>query len=387
MTKPLRLAVIGAGWASELHLHGFAAVSGVEPVAIASRTRERAEDVAARFGIPSVYDDAATMLAEAAPDIVSIATPPGSHREYTLLAAEHGCHVLCDKPAALNAADAEIMLRAAEQAGVRHATGFIWRNDPGILKLRALLAEGAIGKVTDIHCRSAVGAPVLPMTWLYEREAGGGALMQHGQHVIDRAGWLLGDEIVRVRGELLHDVRETVVGPRFHNIFDAFGWAAQRMRNGGGEPLPTAPVTADTGYAFSAVFGGGVRGHFWESWHTPGPSPDQIDVHGTRGALSWSGADGLRIVRPGPRSVPEPVPVEAGSEAGGGDLPAAEAAGHRRWGELAQAFADDIRGTAHAPYPTLYDAWRTQQVVDAVCASSESGVYEPCAALTDSVAG
>lgn len=382
MQQSLRLAVIGAGWASELHLQAFASVPGVEAVAIASRTRSRAEEVAARYGIANVSTDAAQMLDEHSPDIVSIATPPDSHREYTLMAVERGCHVLCDKPLALTAGDAEDMLQAAEAAGVRHATGFIWRNDPGIRKLRALLAEGAIGKVTDIHCRSAVGAPVLPMTWLYDRDAGGGALMQHGQHVIDRAVWVLGDEIADVRGDLLHDVREAVVGPTFHNVFDAFGWAARRAATGG-EDLPTAPVTSDTGYAFTATFSGGVRGYFWESWHTPGPAPDQIDVHGMRGALSWTGAGGLHIVRPGPGQKPERVPVEGGAEAGSGDMKAAQAAGHRYWRELAQAFVSDIAGTPHDPYPTLYDGWRAQQVVDALRASSESGVLEAC----DPVAG
>src|SRR5688572_3381784 len=125
MTTPLRLAVIGAGWASELHLQAFASVPDVVPVAIASRTREKADEVAARFGIPSVHTDVSRMLREEAPDIVSIATPPSSHREYTLMAIERGCHVLCDKPVALIARDAEEMLRAATLAGVHHATGFI----------------------------------------------------------------------------------------------------------------------------------------------------------------------------------------------------------------------------------------------------------------------
>jgi predicted dehydrogenase len=379
MTSQLRLAVIGAGWASDLHLQGFAAVPGVEPVGIASRTRSTAEDVASRYAIPHVYTDVAQMLRETEPDIVSIATPPGSHREYTLMAIERGCHVLCDKPVALTAGDAEEMLHAAERAGVRHATGFIWRNDPGIVRMREMLAENAIGEVTDIHCRSAVGAPVLPMTWLYDRDAGGGALMQHGQHVIDRAAWLLGDEISAVCGELHHDVDEAVVGPRFHNVFDAFGWAARRAAPGGaGETLPTAPISADTGYAFSATFAGGVRGYFWESWHSTGPSPDRIDVHAKRGALSWSGAGGLRLVRPGPGRQPEPIAVDS-VEAGSGDLKGAQQAGHRYWRELAQAFVNDINGCPHAPYPTLHDGWRAQRVVDAVRASAESGSWQESA--------
>src|SRR4051794_24521737 len=97
----LRLAVIGAGWASTLHLEGFKACEDVEAVAIASRTRSKAEEVAGRYGIAQVFDDPREMLARARPDIVAIATPPSSHPGYVALAAEHGCHVLCDKPTAL----------------------------------------------------------------------------------------------------------------------------------------------------------------------------------------------------------------------------------------------------------------------------------------------
>lgn len=200
--------------------------------------------------------------------------------------------------------------------------------------------------------------------------------MQHGQHIIDRVRWILGQEVTDVCGRLIYDVKEAVVGPQFHNVFEAFRWGAQRMTAmaGGAEDLPKAEVTADTGYAFTANLSGGVRAYFWEAMHSFGASPDQVEIFGQRATLTWSANSGLLLVRP--RQQPEPIELEATSAAGAGDLADATEAGHRYWRELVQAFLDDIRGRDHAPYPTLFDGWKVQQVVDAVRRSTSSRAWE-----------
>jgi len=369
-SSPLSVAVIGAGWASELHLQAYAASPDLETVAICSRTRSTAEKVAERFSVPSVHTDMTELFANEELDVVSIATPPSSHAEWTIAAAAHGCHVLCDKPVALTGAEAQTMMDEVRKSGVKHATGFIWRNDPGIRRLRTEIAEGTIGKIREVRCRCPLGAPVLPMTWMYEADAGGGSLMQHGQHIIDRVRWLTGQEIVEVGGQLLFDVEEAVIGPDFHNVFEAFGWAAQHGRDA--QDLPKAKVTADTGYDFSGRLEKGIRVHFWEAMHSTGLVSDQIEVYGTAGTLIWTAGGGLTLRRPGPRAQPEAIDVGLTSAAGAGDLRAAEEAGHQYWRELAQAFADDILGRPSDQYPTLLDGLRVQQVVDAVRASTET---------------
>lgn len=372
----VRVAVVGAGWAGELHLKAFAAQPAVELVAVSSRTEPRARQVADTFGVPAVHTDLDRMLAEVRPDVVSVATPPSSHAHITLAAIAAGCHVLCDKPIATSAADGARMLEAAEAAGVKHASGFVWRNDPAILELRRLVAERAVGDVVEVHARCALGAPVLPMTWMYDAEAGGGALMQHGGHVIDRIRWVTGNEFAGVSGELLHDVKDAEVGPRFHNVMEAFAWAGRRMVEGG-EPLPRTAVTADTGYTLRAELANGVRVSLWELWHGVGTHPDVVEVVGTRGTLVWSGAGGLALVRP--RQAPEPLPIAGQStEAGGGDMKALEAQGARMWDRLAAAFVADVAGEQHEPYPTLVDGWRAQQVIDAVGRSDASRSWVTC---------
>ena len=290
----VRVAVVGAGWAGELHLKAFAAQPAVELVAVSSRTEPRARQVADAFGVPAVHTDLDRMLAEVRPDVVSVATPPSSHAHITLAAIAAGCHVLCDKPIATSAADGARMLEAAEAAGVKHASGFVWRNDPAILELRRLVAERAVGDVVEVHARCALGAPVLPMTWMYDAEAGGGALMQHGGHVIDRIRWVTGNEFAGVSGELLHDVKDAEVGPRFHNVMEAFAWAGRRMVEGG-EPLPRTAVTADTGYTLRAELANGVRVSLWELWHGVGTHP--VGEVGDAG-LSLLAALGDHVGRP-----------------------------------------------------------------------------------------
>jgi predicted dehydrogenase len=375
MTDKLRVAVLGAGWAGELHAKAFGSHPDVELTAVCSRTEARAQQLADSFGIAEVHTDLDTMLGQVEPDVVTVATPPAVHAEMTLAAIARGSHVLCDKPIATNAADGARMVEAADEAGIKHATGFVWRNDPAVLKLRSLVAEHAVGDVVEVHARCALGAPILPMTWMYEADAGGGALMQHGGHVIDRIRWILGQEFAEVSGELLRDVKEAEVGPRFHNVMDAFGWGGKRLAElaQGAERLPTAPVTADTGYTFRATLASGVRASLWELWHGVGTHPDVLEIVGTRGTLVWSGAGGLHVVRP--RQAPEAIPVEGSTEAGGGDMKSLEAQGARMWRRLVDAFVADVRGEPHEPYPTLTDAWRVQQVIDAVGRSDASRAW------------
>jgi predicted dehydrogenase len=375
MTRPLRVGVIGAGWAGELHVEAFSASPDAEVVALCSRTRSVAEELAARHAVPNVVDDVTALLALDL-DVVSVATPPDAHLELTLQAVAAGVHVLCDKPTALTGEDAGRMYEAAESARVCHASGFVWRYDPAILHVRSLLADGAIGRVVEVHTRCALGAPVLPMTWMYDRDAGGGSLMQHGGHVIDRLRWLLAEELVEVCGEPHHDLTEAVVGPKFHNVMQAFGWAARRARTPDAEPLPTAPVTADSGYRFSGVTTTGTRAHFWESWHDVGLEPDVIELYGTTGALRWAGAAGITLLRAGRE--PERIVVPGSSEAGSGDLKDLRAIGQQLWARTAQAFLDDIHGRPHEAYPTLHDGWQVQRVVDAVLRSAESRSWEKC---------
>lgn len=358
--EELRVGVVGAGWGGGLHLEGYKRTEGVRVVALASRTRSVAEKVAKRFDIPYVYTDYKKMMEEQQLDIVSIATPPPSHFEITMTAIDHGIHVLCDKPLAMNVEQGERMVNYAQQAGIKTATGFIWRQDPAVLAIRDLIQDGYVGKVLDIHCRCALGIPVMPMNWQYLKEEGGGSLMQHGAHVIDRAHWLLGEEIVEATGEVRNEVKETFVGPRFHNVSEAFFW---NMKEGSGkENLPKAPITADTGYHFLARFKSGAVGLFWESWHSHDMYQDRIEIHGTEGTLIWEGGKGIFRAKKGMKTF-EQVEISGSSGSGAGEK---QEVGYRLWGGLVSRFVGSIQGQEKGPFPTLEDGLKVMKVIEAV---------------------
>jgi predicted dehydrogenase len=175
-----------------------------EVVAIASREHGGARRVADRLGIATAHDSYEALLADSGVDAVYIPLPNHLHATWTVAAAEAGKHVLCEKPIALNAAEAAEMAAAAERAGVALMEAFMYRFHPAWVRLHELVGSGRIGEL-----RAIVG-------WFSYfnddadnirniAEAGGGALNDIGCYPISAARWLFGSEPFRVRGSLHRD--------------------------------------------------------------------------------------------------------------------------------------------------------------------------------------
>lgn len=145
----LRAIVIGAGWAGEGHVVALRA-AGVEVVAICGRSAAPTHDLASRLGVPATlaWRDA---IRDLHPDIVTIATPAASHVEIAIAAAAAGCHILCEKPMALDADAAATMLDAVRRTGVKHAYAPASCLSPAIEHARGMLADGLIGALTDVE--------------------------------------------------------------------------------------------------------------------------------------------------------------------------------------------------------------------------------------------
>ena len=111
--QPVRIGVIGGGFGIQ-HLQGFGATKDAEVVAFCQRTKDKAEALAGEFGVPHVYTDYRGLLAHQGLDAVSIVAPPHVHAEIVAAAVHEGLHLLCEKPLAMNAAEAEAMLKQAE---------------------------------------------------------------------------------------------------------------------------------------------------------------------------------------------------------------------------------------------------------------------------------
>lgn len=147
MSRRHRGVLIGCGFFANNHMHGWAEIDGAEIVAICDRELGKAEDMAARFGVAAVYDDAAAMLAAIEPDFVDIATTSTTHRMLVELAASHARAVICQKPMADSMADGEAMVAAAERAGIPLLIHENFRWQRPFREIDARVARGDLGRI------------------------------------------------------------------------------------------------------------------------------------------------------------------------------------------------------------------------------------------------
>jgi len=165
--------------------------------AIASRDAERARDVAARFGIPRSYGSYQALLDDPQVEAIYNPLPNHLHVEWTVKALEAGKHVLCEKPIALNAVEAQAIVAARDRTGRHVIEAFMVRFHPQWHRVRSLVREGRIGKVRALL--SAFTFPVASPDNVRNRiEYGGGALYDVGCYPIVTARYLLGTEPERV---------------------------------------------------------------------------------------------------------------------------------------------------------------------------------------------
>jgi len=195
--RTIRIGIVGAGFARTTQIPGFRNCPGARIVAIASRHREHAAQVAQEFGIENVAADWKELVERDDVDLVSVVTPPVTHKEITLAALENGKAVLCEKPMAMDAAEAKEMTERAQQAGLLALIDHELRFLTGRRRMRAMLHSGAIGTVR--HCnytfRSDYRGPAGTWDWWSDEAMGGGTLGAIGSHAIDSFRWLLDAEI------------------------------------------------------------------------------------------------------------------------------------------------------------------------------------------------
>ncbi len=194
MESQVRIGIIGAGGiARAAHLPGYKAVEGVHVAAICDVIPGRAEAFAAEHDIPNAYDSYETMLAEEDLDGVSVCTPNYAHKAATIAALEAGAHVLCEKPMAMNLAEAREMAAAAEKAGKILQIGLNWRFTSEAQTLRRYVEAGDFGDIYygEATCLRRRGIPSWGV-FTQKRLQGGGALIDIGVHALDLTMWLMG---------------------------------------------------------------------------------------------------------------------------------------------------------------------------------------------------
>jgi len=191
--RMLRWGILSTGeiahaWASAMGRERPGAV-----VAVAGRSGGSAEAFGATHGIPRRYAGYDALLADPGVDAVYVGTIHPLHAEWTIRAAQAGKHVLCEKPLAMTAAEAEAMAAAAEQAGVALLEAFAYRHTAQILRLLELLRTGAIGELRLIEAAFSFAAlPRDPAGRLLDPALGGGGILDVGCYPVDLARRVVG---------------------------------------------------------------------------------------------------------------------------------------------------------------------------------------------------
>lgn len=161
-------------------------------LAVASRSLARARDVASRFDIPRAYGSYEELLGDAEVEAVYNPLPNSLHARWTSRLAKAGKHVLCEKPLALNAQEAQAMADACRAAGVILQEAFMYRFHPQIERLRRLIAEGIVGPVWLV--RSAFSFRVRSTDDIrLDADLGGGGLLDVGCYCVNISRLLLGE--------------------------------------------------------------------------------------------------------------------------------------------------------------------------------------------------
>jgi predicted dehydrogenase len=188
----VRWGVAGPGKIAAQFAEGMTLVEGGEITAVASRSAERAGAFADRFGIKARYDDYRALADDPELDAVYVATPHSRHEADTLLFVEAGKHVLCEKPFALNARQAQRMIDAARARGVFLMEAMWSRFLPAYRVIGDLLGEGRIGDPLLVEGDFGYRAPVDPEDRHFDLRLGGGALLDLGIYPVQLCTLVLG---------------------------------------------------------------------------------------------------------------------------------------------------------------------------------------------------
>jgi predicted dehydrogenase len=337
----------------------------VRLVAICGRTESAVAEAARRYGYEGYYTDWRDLVADERITLVDNVAWHSAHVEPCIAAAEHGKHVLCEKPMATSAEDARRMRDAVRRAGVQHMVSFNYRFAPAIRLARDIIDAGYCGRIHQIRIRylqDHQANPEKPLPFKIG-EGKGGVLLGLGSHVIDLARFLVG-EPKWVSGAVATFNKERPAG------------------DGSGRMVP---IVDDDSFVANAEFQNGVLGNLEASYVCAGRKNQLVvEVNGVKGSLTWDLEDlnRLQVYLEGRDKVAGMTGFE--------DVLVTEAHHpyHQYWwpfghisswehlhANLIYHFVDAVaNGKSVGPYaPTFEDGYKAAVISDAIEESSRSG--------------
>lgn len=190
--KKVKVGIIGAGGISELHIQGYYRLENVEIVAVCDLNEEKARDYAKKHNIPNVFIDYNEMLKMEELDAVSVTTWNNGHAPISIKALKAGKHVLCEKPLAINAEEAQKMVDTAKETGKLLMVGFVRRFENNANYIKGAIDNGELGKI--YYAKTGYMRKWgNPGGWFCdEKRSGGGPIIDLGVHVIDLIRYITG---------------------------------------------------------------------------------------------------------------------------------------------------------------------------------------------------
>jgi len=191
--KKLRVAIIGAGGIAGTHTENYKKFEDVEVVGACDVSETNLKKYGDKYGVTKLFGDWHTMLKEARPDAVSVCTPNGLHCQPTVDSLNAGCHVLVEKPLALNAAEGQKMIDVAKKNKKHLVIGFQHRFEGRTRILKRAADEGVFGKILFVRVQ-ALRRRGIPNWGVFGRKElqGGGPLIDIGVHALEMAHFTIG---------------------------------------------------------------------------------------------------------------------------------------------------------------------------------------------------
>ncbi|MFP5305115.1 MAG: Gfo/Idh/MocA family protein, partial [Gammaproteobacteria bacterium] len=280
---------------------------------------------------------------------VTIATPPHTHAPLALTAIARGCHVICEKPFAMNVAEARTVLDAARRAGVTHLIGHQFRWMPDRALLARSIADGLIGEprfASFVQYMPLVASPEAKMPrWWFDPQAGGGWLGAHGSHLIDQIRSTLGE---------------------FQSVSATLALVSAR------------DAGVDDSYLVHFQLANGLKGVLQSTAGAWGGYVAMTRVAGTRGTVWVEGGTVKLVDKEGTRDLPVPaeLALPPASDAGNQDprqRASSEVGPYVRLCEALRAGVDGRAAASPVPLPTFADGLACMEVLDAIHASAANG--------------
>ncbi|MFD0679704.1 MULTISPECIES: Gfo/Idh/MocA family protein [unclassified Paenibacillus] len=285
--KQINVGMVGYKFMGKAHSHAYRDLHMFFPKSsrpvmklICGRDEAGVAQAAEQFGWEGYVTDWRELLKRDDIDLIDINAPSDAHKEIALAAAKAGKHLFCEKPLALTLPDSREMLKAAEEAGVKHMVGFNYRFAPAVQLAKKLIDEGRLGQIYHFRAwflQDWIVDPNFPLVWRLQKEiAGSGSHGDLGAHLIDLSHYLIGG-MTEVIG-----MSETFIKER------PLPTSMTGLSAKGSKDAPKGAVTVDDATLFMSRFENGALGSFEATRFAPGHRcTNSFEINGSKGSVKF----------------------------------------------------------------------------------------------------